>query len=77
MQLFDRLRKCLELEREAHTLWDDAFSNVCHGKLSQEMRDRYIEQTYRATRLHAEAQQTLRELANELNAILDTGYSLD
>lgn len=77
MQLFDRLRKCLELESEAHTLWDDAFSNVCHGKLSREMRDGYVEKTYKATRLHAEAQQALRDLAKELNQILDTGYQLD
>jgi hypothetical protein len=77
MKIFEQLQNALELESQAHTLWDDAFSNVCYGTLSREMREGYIEKTYRATRLHAEAQQTLRELARELNAILGTGYHLD
>jgi len=77
MQLFDRLRTCLELESKSHRLWDDAFSNVCYAKLSEKMRDGYIQKTYEATRLHAEAQQNLRDLAKELNEILSTGYHLD
>lgn len=77
MQLFERLRKVLELEQEAHGLYDDACSNLAYGKLSKEMRDGYVQQTYRATKLHAEAMQTLRAMADELNAVLGTGYHLD
>lgn len=77
MHIFDRLRRCLELESEAHTLFDDACSNLAYGRLSEEMRDGYVQKTYQATRLHAEAQQTLREMAKELNEMMGTGYHLD
>jgi hypothetical protein len=37
------------LEGESHHMWDDSFSNLAFGKLTPEMRERYIQQTYRAT----------------------------
>ncbi len=77
MKLFDQLRTCLELESKAHQLFDDACSNLAYGNLSKAMRDGYVQKTYEATRLHAQAQDTLRAMAKELNTILGTGYHLD
>lgn len=77
MKLFEQLRKVMELEQEAHSLFDDANSNLAYGNLSEAMRDGYVQKTYRATRLHHEAMETLRALAVELNSILGTGEHLD
>lgn len=77
MKIFDQLQQCLELESRAHQLFDDACSNLAYGHLSEKMRDGYVQKTYEATRLHAQAQQTLRAMAAELNTILGTGYHLD
>jgi len=77
MQIFDRLQKVMLLEKQAHTLFDDANSNLAYGRLSKEMRDGYVQKTYQATRLHHEAMETLRALAKELNELLGTGYHLD
>ncbi len=77
MRIFDQLKRVLDLETEAHTIYDDATSNLAYGKLSKAMRDRYMNRTYAATRMHAEAKQILRDMAAELNGIFGTGYHLD
>ena len=77
MKIFYQLRKVMDLEARAHTLFDDACSNLAYGHLSREMRNGYVHKTYEATRLHHEAMETLRAMAAELNAILGTGYHLD
>lgn len=71
MKLIDRLQRVLELEKEAHRLYDDACSNLAYGNLSKEMRNGYVQQTYKATELHARAMGILRDMAGEL------GYHLD
>lgn len=50
-----------ELEGQSHKKWDDSFSNLCYGRLNEEIRERYIQQTYEATKQHAEAMEKLRE----------------
>jgi hypothetical protein len=77
MKIHERLKKVFDLETEAHTIYDDATSNLAYGNLSKEMRDGYVQKTYEATHKHAEAKQVLRDLMAELNAIFDTGYHLD
>lgn len=77
MKIVDQLRKIMELEKQAHTLFDDSNSNLAYGNLSREMRDRYVKQTYQATRLHHEAMETIRAMIAELNTIMDTGYTVD
>lgn len=55
------LSQAEELEGDSHGLWDNSFSNICYGHLTKEMRDGYIQQSYEATRKHAEAMEKLRE----------------
>jgi hypothetical protein len=77
VRIHDELQKCLTLEGKAHQLFDDSCSNLAYGNLSAERREFYMQQTYEATRLHAESQAILRALAVELNKVLGTGYHLD
>lgn len=77
MKIYQQLQKVFDLETEAHTIYDDATSNLAYGNLSEAMRDGYVHKTYEATRKHAEAKQILRELMAEMNAMFDTGYHLD
>lgn len=55
-----------ELEGQSHQMWDDSFSNICYGRLSTEMRDGYIKQSYQATGLHSQAMDKLRLAIREL-----------
>jgi hypothetical protein len=76
-KIFERLSAIAEKEGEAHRLYDHATSNLAYGRLSSEMRDELVRSTYRATELHAECLELMREMVKELNEILGTGYHLD
>jgi hypothetical protein len=69
--MIDELLEIIELEGEAHAIWDDALSNLAYGRLSAEMRDGYIKKTYKATEKHAEAQQRLRVIIDRINRLTD------
>lgn len=59
-----------ELESESQGIWDDAISNLVYGRLTPEMRDKYVKNTYRATELHAEAMQLTRGLYSLIQQVL-------
>ncbi len=60
------LQRAETLEGEAHRLFNDAVSNLAYGHLPEEMRERYVQQTYQATRKHATAMEALRTAIDDL-----------
>lgn len=59
-----------ELESKSHGLWDNSFSNLAFGRLSAEAREECIQQTYQATRIHAEAMDRLRKVHERLQGVI-------
>ena len=60
------LQQVESLEGAAHRKWDDSTSNLAYGRLSPEMREHYIQQTYQATHEHAAAMEALRKAVDDL-----------
>lgn len=66
--LHDLLLEVEELEGEAQRIWDHSSSNLAYGYLSDEKRNEYIQLTYRATELHTQAMEKLRQSQEQARA---------
>lgn len=65
--LTGRIQRAITLEKEAHRIFDEAVTNLAFSNLTDELRRKYVGQTYRATGLHAQAMDILRGIAGEMD----------
>lgn len=77
LKMIDDLNQIEEDEGEAHRLFDDANSNLAYGRLSPEMRDGYVKQTYRGTGLHAASMERVRSIRQQLREIVSAAARSD
>ena len=66
LDILSTLEAVEALEGEAHRLFDDANSNLAFGNLTREQRLAYVQQTYRATEMHAQAMDYVRRLQTQI-----------
>lgn len=62
------LKEIFDLEQKAHELWNNSFTNLVFCNPSEEQREKLIQDTYEATRLHSEAMDKTRILLQLLDA---------
>lgn len=62
-----QITEILELEKESHCMGCNAFTAVAFNNLSESDRQRYIQQSYKSTELHAKAIVKCKELISSLS----------
>lgn len=65
------------LERDSHQLWNESFTNMAFSNLSEESRQKYIQQRYEATRKHSKAMDNLRRAQAQLKELIDNSTNFN